>query len=97
MLDPQSNDAMPRTPITFADLIKRAGLTQRAIAVAMNKRESTLSDWVRRISYPSLTFAEILQLQVLLDCSIEELAIAFDDFSEEDARQRIAERLRLME
>ncbi len=88
---------MPRSPITFADLIKRAGLTQRAIAVALNKRESTVSDWVRRVAYPGLTFAEILQLQVLLICTTEELALAFDDFSEEDARQRIEERLRLME
>ncbi|MBW4580630.1 MAG: transcriptional regulator [Tildeniella nuda ZEHNDER 1965/U140] len=88
---------MPRLPLTFADLIRRSGLTQRAIAVALNKRESTISDWVRRISYPTLTFAEILQLEVLLNGSTEELSLAFDDFSAEDARSRIEQRLRLME
>ena len=88
---------MPRSAITFADLVERANLTQRTIAVVLNKREATVSDWVRNARYPNLTFAEILQLQLLLSCTLEELSLCFDNFDTEDARRRIEERMRLME
>lgn len=82
---------------TLADLRRQAGLTQRQVAAVFNTRSETVSAWERRATYPQLTFAEILQLTILYRCSLEDLSLCLDDFNEEDARDRIAERLRLME
>jgi DNA-binding XRE family transcriptional regulator len=65
-------------PLTPADLRERAGLTQRQVAIALDKRVSTISDWERKEKYPKLTFTEILQLTRLYSCTLEELAQAFD-------------------
>jgi transcriptional regulator with XRE-family HTH domain len=70
---------MPANPqITPALLRERAGLTQRDVAIALNKREATISDWERKVKYPKLSFSEIVALVQLYQCSLEELAAAFD-------------------
>jgi DNA-binding transcriptional regulator YiaG len=64
--------------ITPAGLRLRAGLTQRQVAAALNKKVATVSDWERFVKYPQLTFSEVLTLMQLYKCTLEDLAIAFD-------------------
>jgi len=71
-------------PLSPAELRERVGLTQRQVAVAMNKRESTISDWERGISKPRLSFTETLRLARLYQCSVETLAIVFDRIDPDD-------------
>ena len=64
--------------LTPVALRLRAGLTQREVATALNKKVATISDWERLVKYPKLTFSEILTLIALYNCTLEELAEAFD-------------------
>jgi transcriptional regulator with XRE-family HTH domain len=67
--------------ITPASLRQRAGLTQRAVSISMNKRTQTISDWERGTRTPQLTFSEVKQLIDLYKCTLEELCIAFEQGS----------------
>jgi transcriptional regulator with XRE-family HTH domain len=69
---------MPSDSLTPVFLRERAGLTQREVAIALGKRESTISDWERFAHRPKLHLAEVLKLQRLYQCSLEELVQAFD-------------------
>lgn len=65
-------------------LRERAGLTQRQVAIALNKREATISEWERGVARPRLNFAETIKLMRLYKATIEELCIAFDRVNPED-------------
>ncbi|MBW4652158.1 MAG: helix-turn-helix transcriptional regulator [Kaiparowitsia implicata GSE-PSE-MK54-09C] len=61
---------------TFADLRKRAGLTQRQLADAMGVTVKSVSAWERGVVDPRLTFAETQQLMEILGCSFQDLVNA---------------------
>lgn len=54
------------------------GLTQRQVAQALDIRESTISDWERRVSIPHLPLSKTKRLLELYQCSLEELIEAFE-------------------
>ena len=62
--------------LTFADLRKRAGLTQRQLADAMGVTVKSVSAWERGVVEPRLTFAETQQLTEILGCSFQDLVDA---------------------
>jgi transcriptional regulator with XRE-family HTH domain len=62
--------------LTFADLRKRAGLTQRQLADAMGVTVKSVSAWERGVVEPRLTFSEIQQLTEILGCSFQDLVNA---------------------
>jgi transcriptional regulator with XRE-family HTH domain len=59
-----------------AGLRKRVGLTQRQVAQALNVRESTVSEWERRLSAPRLRLVK--QMLNVYQCSLDELIEAFE-------------------
>lgn len=83
--------------ITLADLRRRAGLTQRQVADVFNTRSETISAWERRATYPQLTFAEILQLTVLYKCTLEDLSIALDNTTRDQAESFVRQKLQSLE
>lgn len=86
-----------REPITLASLRRSAGLTQRQVAIVLNVREATVSDWERRLSYPQLTLTQILQLTILYRCSLEDLSIALDNVSREQAETIVQQKLQMLD
>ena len=62
--------------LTFANLRKRAGLTQRQLADAMGVTVKSVSAWERGVVDPRLTFAETQQLMEILGCSFQDLVAA---------------------
>jgi transcriptional regulator with XRE-family HTH domain len=59
--------------LTLAKLRKRAGLTQRKLADALNVTIKTVSAWERGVGEPHLTIAETQRLMDILQCTFEEL------------------------
>lgn len=64
-------------PITFAYLRKRAGLTQRQIAIAMDVTVGTISQWENGGQRPRLFPEQFEKLLQILDCTFEEFVEAF--------------------
>ncbi len=64
-------------PITFAYLRKRAGLTQRQIAIAMDVTVGTISQWENGGQRPRLFPEQFQKLLQLLNCTLEEFVEAF--------------------
>ena len=62
--------------LTFADLRKRAGLTQRQLAEAMGVTVKSVSAWERGVVDPRLTFGETQKLTEILGCSFQDLVAA---------------------
>lgn len=71
-------------PLSPVQLRLRAGLTQMEVAIALGKQPSTISDWERGVKRPRLSFTETLKLMVVYQCSLQELAIAFDRTDPDD-------------
>ncbi|MDX2215480.1 MAG: helix-turn-helix transcriptional regulator [Oculatellaceae cyanobacterium bins.114] len=65
--------------ITPKLLRERVGLTQQQVAIALGKRVGTVSEWERRLYAPRLTFRETLKLMEIYQCTLEDLAEAFDE------------------
>ena len=59
--------------LTLAKLRKRAGLTQRKLADALNVTIKTVSAWERGVGEPHLTISETQRLMDILQCTFEEL------------------------
>jgi transcriptional regulator with XRE-family HTH domain len=59
-------------------LRKRAKLRQQDLAYGLNKRQATVSDWERGVTVPHLTPSETKTMMELLNCTIDELVLAFD-------------------
>ena len=62
---------------SFMELRKKAGVTQRQIANALDVRQGTVSDWETGKHMPRLSPSEMLVLTEMLKCSLTELAQAF--------------------
>lgn len=67
-----------RSQLTPVNLRKRAGLTQRQVARALDIRESTVSEWERGISVPHLPLSKVRQMLSVYQCSLDELVEAFE-------------------
>ena len=63
--------------ITFAYLRKRAGLTQRQIAIAMDVTVGTISQWENGGQRPRLFPEQMQKLLQLLNCTLDEFVEAF--------------------
>lgn len=59
-------------------LRKRAKLTQRQVAQALDVRESTVSEWERRISLPHLIPSKMKKLLEIYQCSLDDLIEVFE-------------------
>jgi transcriptional regulator with XRE-family HTH domain len=64
--------------ITPVDLRKRAKLTQRKLAEALDVRQGTISDWERGIAIPHLRPSQIKRMLDELQCSLDELIEAYE-------------------
>ena len=58
-------------------LRQRAGLTQKAIADALNVTDHTVRNWEKGRTIPEWTPTQTLLMCQMLKCSLEELASAF--------------------
>ncbi len=65
--------------LTPMDLRKRVGLTQRQVAIALDKKVQTISDWERRKASPRLTFSETKKMMEIFGCTLEDLIEAYED------------------
>jgi transcriptional regulator with XRE-family HTH domain len=72
----QVEENQPLKPMT---LRKRAKLTQRQVATALDVRESTVSEWERGLSKPHLVPSKTKKLLELYQCTIDELIEAFEE------------------
>lgn len=63
------------TPVT---LRKRAKLTQRKLAEALDVRQGTISDWERGLAIPHLRPSQIKVMMQQLKCSLDELIEAYE-------------------
>ncbi|MDJ0583008.1 helix-turn-helix transcriptional regulator [Crocosphaera sp.] len=58
----------------MSQLRKKAGLTQRQVALAIGITDQTVSNWETGQRKPQLTPAQTLKLCNVLNCDLEELA-----------------------
>ncbi|MEH2242341.1 helix-turn-helix domain-containing protein [Nostoc sp.] len=65
--------------LTPMDLRKRVGLTQRQVALVLDKKVATISDWERGITKPRLTFSETKKLMEIYQCTLDELIKAYEE------------------
>ena len=68
-----------KSQVTPMKLRDRAGLTQRQVSVALDKRQGTISDWERGVTSPRLTLKEVRELTQLYNCTLDELIEAFEN------------------
>lgn len=62
-------------PVT---LRKRAQLTQRKLAEALDVRQGTISDWERGLAIPHLRPSQLKMMMVQLKCTLDELIEAYE-------------------
>ncbi|PZO33969.1 MAG: XRE family transcriptional regulator [Shackletoniella antarctica] len=67
-----------REPLKPVDLRKRAKLTQRKLAEALDVRQGTISDWERGLAVPHLPPSKLKRMMEELDCTIDELIEAYE-------------------
>ena len=67
-----------KSQLNPVNLRKRAGLTQRQVARALDIRESTVSEWERGISAPHLPLYKVRQMLQIYQCSLDELVESFE-------------------
>lgn len=72
--------------ITFMDLRKQAGLTQRQVAEALGVTVTTISSWETGLKEPRLDFTQTKKLMELYDCSIDDLAEALGSLRRKKAQ-----------
>jgi len=71
------NDRSDR--VTPVDLRKRAKLTQRKLAEALDVRQGTISDWERGLAIPHLRPSQLKRLMEVLQCSLDDLIEAYEN------------------
>ena len=70
------NQQIPQ--LTPMSLRKRANLTQRQVAQALDVRESTVSQWERKKSPPHLVPSKMKKLLEIYRCTLDDLIEAFE-------------------
>ena len=68
-------------------LRKKAGLTVRAVAIALDVDQNTVTKWEAGISSPTLSLKQVSKLMKLYDCSIDQLDGAFTKARRERAKK----------
>jgi transcriptional regulator with XRE-family HTH domain len=58
-------------------LRKKAGLTIRAVSIALDVADSTITRWESGSTTPTLTLKQVSTLMKLYDCSVDQLDRAF--------------------
>lgn len=64
--------------LTPVFLRKRAKLTQRKLAEALDIRQGTVSDWERGLAIPHLRPSQLKRMMEELGCTIDELIEAYE-------------------
>ena len=64
--------------LTSADLRARVGFSQQDLATALGMCLSAIAKWEQTRRSPKLTFSKTLLMTQILDCTLEELAEAYD-------------------
>jgi DNA-binding XRE family transcriptional regulator len=72
MIDPD------RDPLTPVDLRKRANLTQRKLAEALDIRQGTISDWERGLAIPHLRPSQLKRMMEELNCTLDDIIEAYE-------------------
>jgi transcriptional regulator with XRE-family HTH domain len=71
-------ETVKKSNLTVRDLRERAGLTQRDVSIALDVRQSTVSDWERGIVEPRLPLSKVRILVALYKCTFDDLVDSFD-------------------
>jgi transcriptional regulator with XRE-family HTH domain len=71
-------ETVKKSNLTVRDLRERVGLTQRDVSVALDVRQSTVSDWERGIVEPRLPLSKVRILVSLYKCTFDDLVDSFD-------------------
>jgi transcriptional regulator with XRE-family HTH domain len=58
-------------------LRKKAGLTIRAVSIALDVADSTITRWESGSTTPTLTLKQVSKLMKLYDCSVDQLDRSF--------------------
>jgi putative transcriptional regulator len=61
------------------ELRLQEGLTQEKLAIILDVRVKTVSDWERGVNEPRMTPSKMLFLCQTLKCSLEELVLAIEE------------------
>jgi transcriptional regulator with XRE-family HTH domain len=61
------------------DLRLQEGLTQEKLAILLDVRVKTISDWERGVNQPRMSPSRMLFLCQTLNCSLEELVLAIEE------------------
>lgn len=64
--------------LTPVKLRKRAKLTQRKLAEALDVRQGTISDWERGLAVPHLKPSKLKRMMEELNCTLDELIEAYE-------------------
>lgn len=81
-------DSVEKSKQKVKDLRLRAGLTQRAVSVALDVRENTVGDWERGNAEPRLPLSKVRKLIELYQCTLDELIDAFEDNHETNSQDK---------
>jgi putative transcriptional regulator len=68
-------------------LRKKAGLTVRAVSIALDVDQTTVTRWEAGISSPTLSLKQVSTLMKLYGCSIDQLDQAFTKARRERAKK----------
>lgn len=68
-----------KSNLTLKDLRIKAGLTQHQLAILLDMRVNTISEWERGVTEPRIPVRKVLLLCKTLDCSLEELIDCLDN------------------
>ena len=68
-------------------LRKKAGLTVRAVAIALDVDQNTVTKWEAGISPPTLSLEQVSKLMKLYGCTIDQLDQAFKKARRERAKK----------
>lgn len=72
----------PAKPLTLRELIERQGLSVSRLAEEMGFGRHTVGNWIGGRGLPHLSPSQTLKLLQLLGCTLEELALAFNNQEE---------------
>jgi len=79
-----TEDQKQLTPVLLRKRIPR--LTQRKVAVALDVREATVSEWERGISKPHLLPSQLKKMMEVYKCDLDELIEAFESANDKTAK-----------
>jgi transcriptional regulator with XRE-family HTH domain len=79
-----TEDQKQLTPVLLRKRIPK--LTQRRVAVALDVRESTVSEWERGISKPHLLPSQLKKMMEVYKCDLDDIIEAFEGATEKTAK-----------